>query len=209
MTSSRDCRGAAFAERPMSTIDIEPLHGWTEQQLAAIPHVGKVELVHGKIVMSPASFDHGFVTGIILSRMLNYVLEHNLGVVVDSSTGFRLKKEDLLSPDVSFVAAARLLKMQQPMRRFFRGSPDLAVEVLSPSDGAPSWTKRLPPILKTIRRSAGSWTQCAGPWRCFAGAVRSRCFLAMTAFPARISSPGSFSNSLTSSARIPDRAALV
>ena len=118
----------------MTTAAIQPLHGWTEQQLESLPHLGKVEIINGKIVMSPANFHHGFISSIILSRLLTYSLEHNIGMVVDSSTGFRLKNENVLSPAVSFVSLARLASMPQPLRGFYKGAPDLAVEVLSPAD---------------------------------------------------------------------------
>ena len=112
---------------PVQNTELSP---WTDEQLQSLPHVGKVELTQGKIIMSPAGFDHGFIAGIILSRLMSFVLDHNLGVVVDSSTGFRMQNQDLLSPDVSFVSAQRL----SGLRRFFSGSPDLAVEILSPHD---------------------------------------------------------------------------
>jgi Uma2 family endonuclease len=61
-----------------------------------------------------------------------------LGVVFDSSTGFRLAgrkagQQDVRSPDISFVATGRLSGDHAPAG-FIELAPDLAVEVLSPED---------------------------------------------------------------------------
>ncbi|MEO5959270.1 MAG: Uma2 family endonuclease, partial [Opitutaceae bacterium] len=68
---------------------------------------------------------------------------HRLGLVFDSSTGFRLTRDVLLSPDAAFVAAVRFAGMKRPPRGFFSGAPDLVVEVLSPSDTAERMHEKL------------------------------------------------------------------
>jgi Uma2 family endonuclease len=50
-----------------------------------------------------------------------------------SQAGYWLDEETLRAPDVAFVATERL-ENRIPFSGFFNGSPDLAVEVLSPSD---------------------------------------------------------------------------
>src|SRR5438093_9026991 len=45
-----------------------------------------------------------------------------------------MRSWDALSPDISFVARDRLRGIKRAPLAFFRGSPDLAVEVLSPGD---------------------------------------------------------------------------
>jgi Uma2 family endonuclease len=59
--------------------------------------------------------------------------ESKLGQVFESSTGFRLPSGNVRSPDVSFVAANRFENDEAP-EGFCPLAPDLAVEVLSPSD---------------------------------------------------------------------------
>lgn len=59
--------------------------------------------------------------------------ERGLGEVFDSSTGYRLPGSNLRSPDLSFVAAARLPAGGVP-EGFLYVPPDLAVEGLSPDD---------------------------------------------------------------------------
>ena len=90
----------------------------------------KYELVDGEIRMSPAGGRHGQVIVRLSARLERFVSERGLGAVLDSSTGFRLPGGNVRSPDVSFIAAARLPQGKVP-EDFPNLAPDLAVEVLS------------------------------------------------------------------------------
>jgi Uma2 family endonuclease len=109
-----------------------PSLDWTDEDVMALPHIGKTELVHGKVIMSPAGFEHGNLGTRLGAALLEHADGHGLGAVVDSSTGFRLPGGDVRSPDVAFVAAERLAGRR--VTGFFPGAPDLAVEIISPSD---------------------------------------------------------------------------
>lgn len=101
----------------------------------ALPGDGhKYELVDGALVMTPAGFEHGDISVSLVTALNNHVRARKLGLVLDSSTGYKMPNGNLLSPDVSFVARERLQGMQRLPEGFFRGAPDLAVEVLSPSE---------------------------------------------------------------------------
>jgi Uma2 family endonuclease len=66
-------------------------------------------------------------------RLGTFVKERQLGYLFDSSTGFRLPGGNVRLPDVAFVARGRFADEQVP-EGFADLAPDLAVEVLSPSD---------------------------------------------------------------------------
>lgn len=85
--------------------------------------------------MAPAGFDHGMVAMRIGSLLLAHVDNHKLGVVVGAETGFVLARNPdvVRGADAAFVAAARVPATGWPVK-FWEGAPDLAVEVLSPSD---------------------------------------------------------------------------
>jgi Uma2 family endonuclease len=84
--------------------------------------------------MSPVHANHGTICMRLGALLFNFVQPHKLGEVYDSSTGFRLSQKLLLSPDLSFVSKARLRKILIAPDKFLCGAPDLAVEVLSPSE---------------------------------------------------------------------------
>ena len=84
--------------------------------------------------MSPVHANHGEICARLCAMLLQFAESRKLGKVYDSSTGFRLADDLLLSPDISFVSKARLKKIEVGPEKFLAGAPDLVVEVLSPSD---------------------------------------------------------------------------
>lgn len=96
------------------------------------------ELVDGEVIeMAPAGGVHGRVTGRMASRLAQHVEARGGGEVLAGDVGFVLglpgDPERVRAPDVAFVSAARLPDGRLPVG-FVRGAPDLAIEVLSPSD---------------------------------------------------------------------------
>lgn len=117
----------------MSTI-LQP-RVWTDEELLALPKDGnKYEVMKGILTMSPAGFAHEFIGVRLIFALENFVRLHKLGVILGSSLGCWMENRDFLSPDVSFIAKERLKGQKHPMEGFFAGAPDLAVEVLSPSE---------------------------------------------------------------------------
>lgn len=100
------------------------------------PPAGRSELIDGEIrAMSPTGFEHGLIT-LKIGRILgDFVEEHRLGAVCGAETGFVLRRDPdtVRAPDVAFVTAVRAAA-QASLASFFDGPPDLAVEVVSPSD---------------------------------------------------------------------------
>lgn len=119
---------------PARTLVAVPAKRATEDDLRATPQDGrKYELVDGEIRVSPTGARHGKVSVNLVVALANFAREHRLGQVLESSTGFRLPGGNVRSPDVSFIAAARLVS--HPLTDDFSElPPDLAVEVLSPSE---------------------------------------------------------------------------
>jgi Uma2 family endonuclease len=119
---------------PSRTSVATPTKRATEDDLRATPRDGrKYELVDGDIVVSPAGARHGKVCVNLVLALGNFVKEHALGQVLDSSTGFRLPGGNVRSPDVSFISSERLANTALS-DDFSEVAPDLAVEVLSPGD---------------------------------------------------------------------------
>ena len=91
------------------------------------------ELIKGELLtMSPPGEEHGAVTMNLSALLYNHVERNSLGVVA-SEMGFKLESDPdtVLAPDISFIARDRVGTRSM----FYRsGPPELAVEVLSPSD---------------------------------------------------------------------------
>lgn len=109
---------------------------WTDEEFMALPKDGhRYQLVNEALVdMGNLGMEHGYVACILVAVLTMFVQQNKLGAVCDSSTAFTLKTGNKRSPDVSFVARERLKGLKRPPRGFFQGSPDLVVEILSPSN---------------------------------------------------------------------------
>jgi Uma2 family endonuclease len=99
------------------------------------PEHCRYELVEGEVVELTFPTPLHNVTVFRVSRMLaQFVEENGLGIVFPSDTGFVLSRDPgtLRGPDVAFVCAERAAGLD--LRANIPGAPDLAVEVISPTD---------------------------------------------------------------------------
>ena len=89
------------------------------------------EYVKGELIPIPAaSAEHGIVSARIFLPLGLYVRENQLGEVVTPDTGFQVG-ERVLKPDIAFLSTGHL---PDDPSRACPVPPDLAVEVVSPSD---------------------------------------------------------------------------
>ncbi len=103
------------------------------------------ELVRGEIRMNPpAGGVHGLVSGNVFRLLSTHVSMHRLGVCFADSTGFDLPNlpHTVRAPDASFVRTDRLPR-EGITARYLPLAPDLAVEVLSPSETASDLEEKL------------------------------------------------------------------
>jgi Uma2 family endonuclease len=110
----------------------------TEDDLAALPDDGfRHELQAGLLVAEPRPFLlHAQVQARVIQVLDAFVRPRALGQVLGDG-GFLLARDPdtVRGPDVAFVTAERWRGIQDKSR-FFPGAPDLAVEILSPSNRA-------------------------------------------------------------------------
>ncbi|HFC11645.1 MAG TPA: Uma2 family endonuclease, partial [Anaerolineae bacterium] len=113
----------------------------TAQQYYQLPkkQTDHTELVRGVIVpirgeQMPAGHLHGNIAANILFEIAAFVRKHQLGKLYAAETGFIIRQnpDSVRAPDVAFVANSNL--PQKKSTGFFVGTPDLAVEVISPSE---------------------------------------------------------------------------
>lgn len=110
----------------------------TAEELLAMGDIGRCELIAGEVVkLSPTGYEHGRIAGRIAWILGDHVLRNRLGEVLTAEGGFVLARDpDIVrAPDVAFVRAGR--NAGRRSAGFFDGAPDLAVEVISPSDAWP------------------------------------------------------------------------
>jgi len=104
-----------------------------EQSQSAEYRDQRLELINGEIcVMSPSSLLNTVVAAEIVRLLGNFNAEHKLGYMTTTDGGFKLGQHTVLVPDAAFISKDRVAKLGDTA--FFEGAPDLAVEVISPSE---------------------------------------------------------------------------
>ena len=89
------------------------------------------EYVKGELVpMSPPTMEHGEISMSLILPLGTYIREHQLGRLYPADTAFKLG-DRLVKPDIAFVSTDRL---PEDRRQSSPIHPDLAVEVVSPTD---------------------------------------------------------------------------
>ncbi|MBX3068911.1 MAG: Uma2 family endonuclease [Thermomicrobiales bacterium] len=111
-------------------------HLVTAEDLLAMGSDAPYELWEGVLKnVSPSSARPSVITLRIASAIMMFADNHRLGFVASSDAGFILNDNPhtVVAPDVGFVRRERL-PVGIPVRGFFPIPPDLAVEVISPTD---------------------------------------------------------------------------
>ena len=107
----------------------------TNAEYMAMPDDGKrYELHEGVLVEMPsATVIHALIVSLLIAALHNHIRGQKLGYITPDNLDFILNESLILKPDVSFVAASRI---EGGLPNYFHFAPDLAVEVLSPSNSA-------------------------------------------------------------------------
>ena len=95
----------------------------------------RLELVRGEVVcMTRPNWEHGEAQGNVYMLIKQYLKQHPIGrVAVESGVITERNPDTVRGPDVSFFSSDRL-PIDDRAKHFIEGSPDLCVEILSPSN---------------------------------------------------------------------------
>jgi Uma2 family endonuclease len=119
------------------TVMAQAMRAITAEDLFRMPDDGyKYELVAGRLrKMTPAGALHGVIASRLHVALAVYAKRRRAGVICTADTGFKLTSnpDTVRAPDVAFVSRARIPASGIPTG-YWSGPPDLAVEVLSPTD---------------------------------------------------------------------------
>ena len=107
---------------------------WTYSDWLRLPNDGfRYEIIAGELFVSPSpTIDHQNAASELVAAMRTYARREKLGLVLTAPVGVLLPGQDtIVQPDVLFVSKARLEIVSSDI---IDGTPDLVVEVLSPSN---------------------------------------------------------------------------
>ncbi|MGI8496258.1 MAG: Uma2 family endonuclease [Gemmatimonadaceae bacterium] len=132
-------------------------HMTAEQLLVSPLARERVELVAGAIrPMTPTGAPHACISSNLLIALGRHVKDRALGALFPEQAGFLLRRspDTVRCPDIAFVAAHRL-PPGGVRQGYLDVAPDLAVEILSPSDRPPAVSSKVSEYLEAGVR--GVW----------------------------------------------------
>ena len=135
-----------FGSIPAQRIRTDPTPGSaTEQDVIDIEarESRLCELVDGVLVEKPLGYYESYLAVRLIILIGTFVERHGLGVVAGADGMMRLAPGLVRIPDVSFVSWERLPGRRVPRVPIADLAPDLAVEVISPSNTAREMERKL------------------------------------------------------------------
>jgi Uma2 family endonuclease len=101
------------------------------------------ELVHGTLVEKTMGTKEAAVAAFVVHFLMTYLDSHDRGLVLGADGMFRLKIGLVRIPDVAFISWARLPEGELPDEAIASRIPELAVEILSPSNTPPEMAMKV------------------------------------------------------------------
>jgi Uma2 family endonuclease len=92
------------------------------------------ELVDGVLVEKPMGFYESRLAVVLIGFLGPFLREHPLGIVLGEAGMVRIGRRQVRLPDVSFFRWERFPNRLLPRGAILKMAPDLAVEILSPSN---------------------------------------------------------------------------
>jgi Uma2 family endonuclease len=129
----------------MSSYSGRPHDPVTADELRHMPDDGwRYELLRGRLLREPpAGAEHSWLGVTLAARLRDFVHAGELGFVFGADCGFRITTDPdtVRAPDVAFVIGDRL--PGGPPRGYVPFAPDLAVEIVSPTDRMSDVTRKV------------------------------------------------------------------
>jgi Uma2 family endonuclease len=115
---------------PVREIELFQKEVYTYEDYAALPEGAPYQLIGGKLVMAPSpTASHQYISVRIGKRLIDFVEEMGLGIVLYAPLDVYLEEKETYQPDIIYIAKERLFIIEERVK----GAPDLVMEILSPS----------------------------------------------------------------------------
>jgi Uma2 family endonuclease len=119
----------------MATVETKPITAEEYQRIPDPTDGTRLELVRGEVIAMPRpNWEHGEIAGNVYTEIKLFLRQHPIGrVSVEGGIITERGPDTVRGPDVSFMSKARM-PIDERMNRFADQTPDLCVEVVSPSN---------------------------------------------------------------------------
>jgi Uma2 family endonuclease len=136
----------AAREVPLDRIRMHPPPGsaterdlieWNDQKR------GLCELIKGILVEKTAGLYESVIAGHVVTKLNVYLRDKNLGIVLGAGGPLRISPGQIRLPDASYLSWEQFPNGRMPTNAVWTLHPDLAVEVLSPSNSEKEITLKI------------------------------------------------------------------
>lgn len=100
------------------------------------------ELVDGTLVEKAMGYYESRLGGVLISFLDRYLEKHDVGIYLESSGMIRVTEAQIRLPDVSFFLWEHFPGRKLPLGQILDIVPDLAVEILSPTNTAKEMARK-------------------------------------------------------------------
>ncbi len=113
------------------TAEVKQLY--TVEEFMALPDDSNhYELIEGELGETPGpNLTHGLITTLLILELSKYLTVSSIGKVL-TNMAFQINSKSAPIPDVAFVMSQRFVGVD--VSKAFPGAPDLAIEIMSPTD---------------------------------------------------------------------------
>lgn len=135
-----------FGAIPLSRIRMDPAPGTASERDVVDIHDHEdrlFELVDGILVQKAMGMFESYVTVRLLRILSGFVEDNRLGIVLGPDGMMRLFPGLVRIPDISYISLDRLPNRRVPRVAMSKVAPDLAVEVISPSNTPREMSRKL------------------------------------------------------------------
>jgi Uma2 family endonuclease len=116
------------------------------EQFMAIDEDGRFDLIDGEVCrLSPSKSWHSTISGRLVVLLGMYGIQTGRGESPAAEGGYLVAREpdSVLCPDASFVSAEKMASARDRTTDWYLFAPDIAVEVLSPSESRRSIARKV------------------------------------------------------------------
>jgi Uma2 family endonuclease len=127
---------------PADRVRMQPHPGAARKDDLFNPDNEHCELIDGALVEKPMGFRESLLAMLLGKWILDYLQGQPLGIVTGEQGLIELASDTVLAPDVAFISWERLPNRAIPENPIPAVVPDLAVEIISPSNTAAEMTRK-------------------------------------------------------------------
>lgn len=118
----------------------QPLYMTEQEFLEFCDEDTRAEYIDGEVIVhSPGTFKHENISGFLLTLIRLFVEQHQMGFALNANFQIRMRPGLRRVPDLIFISKENERNIA---RTELEGSPDLAVEIVSPDSVEQDWREK-------------------------------------------------------------------